>query len=426
MLLQLPTELRDKVLDLTDRDSRAQLRLVSHAVKLAVDGRTECLSWKGGKMLVKNVQCVARCTRTLSLTVRGGDGTPRGGPKNKISTAVLGALAAVRFSQLRWLDLSGNRARSGSLDAGMQHFARGNWPLLAVLDLGACGLTGKGAAHLGGAAWPRLREIDLRDNALGPDGVAWVAAFPRLHTLILSGCGIGDGGIAALVATGARCIKRLDLTRNEITKAGLIVMARATWSLTHLQLDTNFLGEAAAADLAAATAGVDTLSVDYAHVGTFARLAAGVAGVRRLSARNSMRFDPDVPTDATRVAAFTGALEFLDLSFNSGLVMREALVSRDWPRLTGLVLRNLDDETMMELFLGDTCFPALETLDLKCRAADELMLGTWMVLLEDSARRFPKLRLCVGTSRYPQIRTQLVPRFNASRPTLTEFRWGDL
>lgn len=444
MIQHLPEDLRDRILDVTDPESRAQLRLVSHALKLAVDRRTQSLRWTGGKMLVRDVRGAARCTAALNISVRGGgkrarhDGEPGGGGggapgcKNKISRSVLGALSTLRMPLLTWIDLSGNAARAGTLDAGMKVFARGDWPLLAALDLSGCGLTGEGARHLAAGAWPRLRALALSDNPLGPDGVGWIAQVSTgLRGLVLDGCRLGDRGAAALAAAAAGVpnVKRLHLSRNDISGTGLIALAggRGTWKhLSHLEFNTNFLGHVG--DAAAPPTcpwPLRALTLDYTHVGTFATMVAAMpATLTRLSLKNAMTYDPDDPDPAPAAAsAFTAGLDTLDLSFNSPRVMWHVLVGREWPRLKALTLRGLDDETMLELFMGDTRFPALETLDARSSPNNELALGTWMVLLEDSETRFPKLRAFFGTSKYPQTRTQLVPRFNASREVQTVFQW---
>jgi hypothetical protein len=437
MIQHLPEDLRDRILEVTDLESRAQLRLVSHALKLAVDRRTQSLRWTGGKMLVRDVRGAARCTAALNISVRGGgkrarhDGEPGGGGgaatgcKNKISRSVLGALSTLRMPHLTWIDLSGNTARAGTLDAGMEVFARGDWPLLAALDLSGCGLTGEGARHLAGGAWPRLRALALSDNPLGPDGVGWIAQVSTsLRGLVLDGCRLGDRGAAALAAAAAGVpnVKRLHLSRNDITATGLVALAGSSWKqLAHLEFNTNFLGHDAAPTTCPWP--LRALTLDYTHVGTFATMVAAMpATLTRLSLKNAMTYDPDDPPSpaAAKIAA---GLDTLDLSFNSSRVMRHVLVGREWPRLRALTLGDLDDETMLELFMGDTRFPALETLDARSSPNNELALGTWMVLLEDSEARFPKLRLFFGTSKYPQTRTQLVPRFNASREVQTVFKW---
>jgi hypothetical protein len=415
MILDLPPDLRSKVLDLTDAESRSQLRLVSHAVKHAIDTRTRALVWRGdGKMDPRDVRrAAAAAGSVLSIKARGHrDG------RQAVSAPVVKALAAVRFAQLRWIDLGGHRARAGSLDATMQHFARGNWPMLAALDLSGCGITGRGGAFLALAAWPRLRVLDVSDNRLGPRGASWIT-WP-LKTLKLDGCGLGDEGVAALAAALATApLLRLHLSRNEIGEAGARTLSRTGWKLQRLDLSVNALGPAGVAALAGAPWPLRDFAADYMFLGTD---IVTWPALRTLTAHNALAFDPAAPAPSADVSA----LETLDLSFNSPPATRRVLFSREWPRLKALSLKNLDDETVMELFLGDTVFPALESLDLRCRSRSELALGTWMVLLEDSSRRFPRLRTCRGTSRYPQVRAQLVPRFNSYRSTHTRFHWEDL
>ena len=108
-----------------------------------------------------------------------------------------------------------------------------------VGDAGASAL----AAALGQGALPRLKRLDLENAAIGDTGLLALAPAlrrrPALESLGLASNPIGDEGLAALVAPpppagapppttgGLVQLKRLDLSRTQITDAGCATLAAA-------------------------------------------------------------------------------------------------------------------------------------------------------------------------------------------------------
>ena len=107
-----------------------------------------------------------------------------------------------------------------------------------VGDAGASAL----AAALGRGALPRLKTLILTNAAIGDAGLVALAPAlrqrPALETLSLQGNPLGDKGFAALVAPppasappppagGLAKLKRLDLSRTQVTDAGCTSLAAA-------------------------------------------------------------------------------------------------------------------------------------------------------------------------------------------------------
>jgi hypothetical protein len=108
-----------------------------------------------------------------------------------------------------------------------------------VGDAGASAL----AAALGQGALPRLKRLDLENAAIGDTGLLALAPAlrrrPALESLGLASNPFGDEGLAALVAPpppagapppttgGLVQLKKLDLSRTQITDAGCATLAAA-------------------------------------------------------------------------------------------------------------------------------------------------------------------------------------------------------
>lgn len=136
---------------------------------------------------------------------------------------VHGLLASGRFPRLRVLDLGGNLL----LPPAAEPLAASTYPLrdlilwgnrlgdygveilvqgsglahLETLDLRGNQIRDGGAAALGAASLPRLRELNLADNRIGPEGAAALCragSLPALNRLLLWGNPVGTRG-AALV-----------------------------------------------------------------------------------------------------------------------------------------------------------------------------------------------------------------------------------
>lgn len=114
-----------------------------------------------------------------------------------------------------------------------------------------------GSRHTAGLRHLRLSAIGLYDIADADDlpvlrrfqpadGQAIAAAlgkcqFPHLQSLDLEGCQIGDAGLEALAAGGFPSLRRLIVSSNNLTLAGLRVLGRSPLGqkLVHLELGFN-------------------------------------------------------------------------------------------------------------------------------------------------------------------------------------------
>jgi len=122
------------------------------------------------------------------------------------------------------------------------------------------------AAALGRGAMPKLVGLGLINNPIGNQGVAALAAplreLPALKTLSLSGCKIGDEGVASLVDNlgkdDFKALERLELDETNLTDKTCTTLAAALNEgampkLTHLY-EISTVDDAAADTLAQAAA----------------------------------------------------------------------------------------------------------------------------------------------------------------------------
>lgn len=103
-----------------------------------------------------------------------------------------------------------------------------------------------------------LLELELDRQPLGPDGMAAVAhaSLANLVKLSASDCGIGDDGVAALVARdGFRTLRELDLSENGLTDEACFAMAETSTfgQLERLLLCRNLISAAGITALANAS-----------------------------------------------------------------------------------------------------------------------------------------------------------------------------
>ncbi|HET9383246.1 MAG TPA: hypothetical protein VFP69_20780 [Streptomyces sp.] len=100
-----------------------------------------------------------------------------------------------------------------------------------------------------------LRELDLSYFRIGDPGAGSLAAAAsagRIETLDLRYCGLGDQGVAALAGSPAFAgVRRLHLQRNRITGEGVRALTRLT-GIEELDLRYNAIGEDGARALAEA------------------------------------------------------------------------------------------------------------------------------------------------------------------------------
>jgi Ran GTPase-activating protein (RanGAP) involved in mRNA processing and transport len=159
---------------------------------------------------------------------------------------------------------------------------------LANADISAAGLQ----EHFSSTTWNELRRLELSGNAIGDEGVRWVAAAdtPKLGDLLLVGCEISSGGMAHFdVNARLGAIRHLDLSDNEIDAQAARHLADSPCfaQCEQLAINSNPLTDEGAAALAASSMmrGLRSLSV----VGTNMS-STGVAtlahSARRLAAFN--------------------------------------------------------------------------------------------------------------------------------------------
>ncbi|MEO8707270.1 MAG: hypothetical protein ABI867_45000 [Kofleriaceae bacterium] len=157
------------------------------------------------------------------------------------------ALAAIESDTLRDLNLAHNAIDA----AAFQELTGASWfGGLATLDLRGNPL-GVGAGVLFGA-WP-IAELVLSSTGLGDDGVAALVAS-GLHpkTLELDDCDLGDAALEA-IADSPICerLEILSVRRNRITDRGVQALVdRAPRRLTQIRFDRNLVGDAGVIALA--------------------------------------------------------------------------------------------------------------------------------------------------------------------------------
>jgi uncharacterized protein (TIGR02996 family) len=137
-----------------------------------------------------------------------------------------GALADLDFGGIRALDLSYFRIG----DPGVERLAAATSAgRIETLDLRYCGIGNDGAAALAASGnFGDVRRLHLQYNRLTSDGVRALAGFERLEELDLRYNRIGTDGAQALIeAPFAGSLKRLLLYRQDVSDAGVKMLAAA-------------------------------------------------------------------------------------------------------------------------------------------------------------------------------------------------------
>jgi uncharacterized protein (TIGR02996 family) len=130
------------------------------------------------------------------------------------------------------------------------------WPRLEELEADRCGLGNAGLAELL-AKRSRLRVLRLSGNRITADGARVLADSPVLAGLTelkLSDNAIGDKGVAALVGSPkARKLRTLDVSECKIGAAGAVAIAESAHlaNLRHIWVSYNDIGLTGARALAA-------------------------------------------------------------------------------------------------------------------------------------------------------------------------------
>ena len=190
-------------------------------------------------------------------------------------TALADVIATHGLPRLEELSLGANQFGAEGMQALAVGLGGGALPSLTYLDLsfnnngiGAAGASALGAA-LGRGALPRLQVLDLTDNGYGSAGLIALApglrARPQLKELSLRHDGIGDDGVAALVAPGEGVLPSLEVLHlydNQVTDAGCSALVAALSSgampsLKSLDLDNNPASAAAQRAVYAAREGLN-------------------------------------------------------------------------------------------------------------------------------------------------------------------------
>jgi hypothetical protein len=138
----------------------------------------------------------------------------------------VGAFADLDFGGIRELDLSYFRIGDPGAEALAAATSAGR---IETLDLRYCGIGSDGAAALAASGkFGNVRRLHFQHNRLTGDGVRTLAGFERLEELDLRYNRIGPDGAQALIeAPFAGSLKRLLLYRQDLSDAGVKILATA-------------------------------------------------------------------------------------------------------------------------------------------------------------------------------------------------------
>ena len=206
------------------------------------------------------------------------DAYPIGGGGKDAVVALCGKLMATPEEMRVLVTLKADRRGLG-MDgaAGLAYLlAGGALGRLEVLSLACNALGSDGAALVADALsnTTPLQQLDLASNSIGELGAASVAralargAAPRLARLSLKNNDIGDDGAAALAASSHGALEWLNLGDNQVADEGTAALADALLGrhfprLRRLSLDHNQLDDGAMASLASALQGATALEEVY-------------------------------------------------------------------------------------------------------------------------------------------------------------------
>ncbi|MGE0041936.1 MAG: protein kinase [Vicinamibacterales bacterium] len=260
---------------------------------------------------------------------------------------------ALRRAPLHWWD---------AVKRGAPHRL---WPLARTLDLSGLGIGDEEIeAVVSQPALSTITRLSLARNQLGPAGAAVVAAATSLRGLVsldLSDNRIGSVGTAAIAASEALArVVVLDVAGNGLGARGAEALAAARMTLRELDASDNDLGPDGAAALAgsAAMAGLERLSIADNAIGSDGLGALAVS--RTIVALRHL--------DASHNGIGAGGAAALALSHNLGALAALSLA------------RNPIGLEGAGLLLASNRFAALECLDLSSTglgASGAMSLASW-------------------------------------------------
>lgn len=338
-------------------------------------GVIDLSGWPMGQGLARDAAAHFEHVTTLRLRATG------------LSDADAGALFALPLTQLEELDLRGNSVGQRAVAA----LVRTERPALARLELGDTDVDDEAIDILAQASTlPALTTLGLATAEITTERVAALLSAPNraaLTSLDLAACYLGDDLAHILATPHAPRLRSLAVSRNDLTDAALVELARAPTlrDLDHLDLADNTF-DGGLADLLAALAALSTLELTACGLSREAlhraashlpsRLLAlglgalsidddaladlltvlGSADLRRLDLSDN---GLDVGAGAVLAASTALArLESLDLSGNrlgaDGVAALTAVVSGDLRSLS-LAGNALDDEALHALVESPRC-----------------------------------------------------------------------
>ncbi len=228
--------------------------------------------------------------------------------RNNLGGAGLAALReAPWFGQLRVLEIAENNlTKWEARTPKLQELDLSRNPLgpdlvlpcgLKRLALSACGLGIRGAARLTEqGCFADALDVDLSFNDIGAEDWCAATGFPRLRKLNLAFNDLEDAGVEALAAAEFPALESLNLAGNRIAQQGAALLAEshAFEAVHELNLATNPIGDA----------------------GAFALVASeGLASLRRLNLMNCELSDAGIHRLARSGAL--GGLQSLSLAWNA-------------------------------------------------------------------------------------------------------------
>jgi Ran GTPase-activating protein (RanGAP) involved in mRNA processing and transport len=167
---------------------------------------------------------VGSSLRCLDLELRG---------LGALSATLLGAALVGSPQKTPLSELMLGRNRLGDDAVAFEALLRGVCATVSLtsLDLGENVIGEDGAAAslgvLGGHAC--LSTLRLTGNPIGPSApiASLVSSLPSLQTLVLEGCALGDGGVAALaVALQSVALTELDVSKNGLGASSAVALAQ--------------------------------------------------------------------------------------------------------------------------------------------------------------------------------------------------------